>query len=383
MRAILPALDSNPTTATDDIRTPRHESRELLAQIARGGASAPGAAAASTESSAESHSEIPRGGPAYASIGRSSAPEDPQSALPRHWLEQQAGPRGIPECRGLQAENTENCLLHSGTMHHKRQMGLLGAARRMLKPGGRLILVGEYLRGVEEILPSNLPTEFSLLQLARRLGFSLAGKRRLDRPGPAFGAGSRARLVADSMPAPVSSRGLAAVLADVVCGRTRRRRRPVPEAGCWPNSMPSMRSSRRAIAALPSSCSNWTRPRHPAWIAYEFGGIDSFEPEEVARIFEESFGGKFDPALWRWKYGSRASAGKGGSGSPDQDADAGRGASIVARDGPGGPVIAHYGGVAREIDYFRRRPDRLSRLRCHGQAKSAPGNTAATACIST
>lgn len=228
-------------------------------------------------------------------------------------------------------EGELDCVLLFGTIHHRQQMSLLCRSRKLLRDGGRLILVGEYLRAVETIYASRLPTEFSLLQLAGRLGFrqvetidwseearaSIAAVRarrgtwanrfapaawlRSFRPGS---GGAKPAGLAEKHRVPI--RELDALVAEYAAGHRR--------CECFVFELD-------AAAGGP-------------WSQLELGDFDSFEPEEVAEIFEESFGVEFDPALWRWKYG------------------AGKGTCIVARAEAGGPVIAHYGGVAREIDYF-------------------------------
>ncbi len=51
-------------------------------------------------------------------------------------------------------------------------------------------------------------------------------------------------------------------------------------------------------------------------------------------MFTASFGVEFNPELWRWKY------------------QLGQGRCVLARQTPGGPVVAHYGGAPRRIRYF-------------------------------
>lgn len=61
-------------------------------------------------------------------------------------------------------------------------------------------------------------------------------------------------------------------------------------------------------------------------------GIERCTPESMWALFEQCFDGKFDEALWRWKYGE------------------GRGNAVVVIED--GQLIAHYGGAARAIRYF-------------------------------
>ena len=247
-----------------------------------------------------------------------------------------------------QATAAWDCVAFCRTCHYKEQMHLLCRARKLLKNGGRLIFAGEFLRDVESILPSSLPTEFSLLQLSERLGFRLL--KTVDWTDAALKsvAGARA-LVGDS-----GSDSLfppAAWLRSLLIGFSGTYRTDFGE---------KKRELARELDALAAEFESGHRrfecfvleldsQAGGPWSELELGDIDSFEPEEVAEIFEESFQVKFDPALWRWKYG------------------AGKGTCIVARIESNGPVVAHYGGVAREIDYFGE--DRLAFQGCDVMVK--------------
>ncbi len=229
-------------------------------------------------------------------------------------------------------------------------MRLLSRARGLLRDGGRLILAGEYLADVESIFPSSLPTEFSLLQLAERLGFRLLEAR--DRTDAARRTVAAARALA-AEPRPASRFPPAAWLRSLLRGvggavRTDPDEEARRLAGELDALAAELASGHRRFKYFAFELD--ARTAGP-WSELVLGDIDSFEPEEVAEIFEESFGEKFDPALWRWKYGE------------------GRGTCIVARAEPGGPVIAHYGGAGREIDYFGA--DQLAFQGCDVMVKPA------------
>lgn len=247
-------------------------------------------------------------------------------------------------------EGEMDCVLLFGTIHHRQQMNLLCRSRKILKDGGRLILAGEYLRDVGTILESSLPTEFSLLQLAGRLGFrqvettdwteeartSIVAERALVRRIARTGRFApavwlRSLLIGSGGAKPASTAGKRRMSARELDGLVAEYESGHRRFECFVFELD-------ARAGGP-------------WSELELGDIGSFEPEEVAEIFEESFGEKFDPALWRWKY------------------EAGKGTCIVARTEPGGPVIAHYGGVAREIDYFGA--DQLAFQGCDVMVKPA------------
>ncbi len=239
-----------------------------------------------------------------------------------------------------------DCIVSGGTYHYLEQTGLLCRARGLLRDGGRLIIAGEFLRDVETMLKSDLPTEFSLLQLSSRLGFQLIDQ--VDWTDQARHSIARAR----QWFAPEAARCRFPPAAWLQGMKTRRQA----------VSADAMDDLARELAALAAEFDSGHRrfgcfvfdldaSSGGPWSALELGDMTSFEPEEVAEIFRESFHTEFDPALWRWKYG------------------AGKGTAIVARHEPGGPVIAHYGGVAREIDYFGR--DQLAFQGCDVMVKPA------------
>lgn len=287
------------------------ESRKLLERIVRSRTPAGGSAAAMANTME---------GPAYLPLETGES-ENPLAGLLEQWVNTRADFQRVPV--GSESDGRDrswNCVLHSGTIHYKEQMHLLCRARKMLKDGGKLLLAGEFLRDVETILKSGLPTEFSLLQLADRLGFRLL--ETIDWTDKARLSVAEARSLVDESERKLA-RELDALAAEFESGHRRFE--------CF------------VFEFNPKAGGPWSE--------LDLGDIDSFEPEEVAEIFEESFGEKFDPALWRWKYGD------------------GKGTCIVARTEPGAPVIAHYGGVAREIDYFGE--DRLAFQGCDVMVKPA------------
>lgn len=241
-----------------------------------------------------------------------------------------------------------DCVVLGGTCHYKEQMHLLCRARKLLKNGGRLIFAGEFLRDVESIHPSSLPTEFSLLQLSERLGFRLL--ETMDWTDSALESVAAAQALAADSGSSIRFPP-AAWLRSLLSGFSGTSRTDSGE---------EKSNLARELDALAAEFESGHRrfecfvleldsKAGGPWSELELGDIDSFEPEEVAEIFEESFQVKFDPALWRWKYG------------------AGKGTCIVARTESNGPVVAHYGGVAREIDYFGE--DRLAFQGCDVMVK--------------
>ncbi len=241
-----------------------------------------------------------------------------------------------------------DCVAFGRTCHYKEQMHLLCRARKLLKSGGRLIFAGEFLRDVESIHPSSLPTEFSLLQLSERLGFRPL--ETMDWTDTALESVAAAQaLLADSgsnsrFPPAAWMRSLLSGFSGTSRTDSGEKKRELAREldGLAAEFESGHRRFECFVFELDAQAGG-------PWSELELGDIDSFEPEEVAEIFEESFQVKFDPALWRWKYG------------------AGKGTCIVARTESNGPVVAHYGGVAREIDYFGE--DRLAFQGCDVMVK--------------
>lgn len=311
-------------------------SRELLGKVLQ-----------SAESGASTAGDLP--GPDYLPPAGAAGPG--LAAGLAQWLEPDWRILHDPE-DASPADNSApwDCVVNGGTCHYREQMGRLCRARNLLRDGGRLIVAGEFLRDVETIRKSDLPTEFSLLQLSSRLGFQLIDQ--VDWTDKARQSIAEARQIL----APETARYRfppAAWLQSLLRGmRTGRK----------PASTDAMGDLARELAALAADFESGHRrfecfvfeldaASGGAWSELELGDMSSFEPEEVAGIFRESFQAEFDPALWRWKYGE------------------GKGTAIVARQEPGGPVIAHYGGVAREIDYFGR--DRFAFQGCDVMVKPA------------
>ena len=272
-------------------------------------------------------------GPEYLRKGENDSEQAFEDLL-NHWTA--PGSKVLRTAASREVEGAKadwDCILVAGTMHHKEQMQQLCQARELLKDRGKLILAGEYLRDVESIMKSSLPTEYSLLQLASRLGFcKLEAIDWTDnaRQSLADAQALLAERLHKAMPPPAN--WLRSLLTSITGSRDRASAGKIRELARKLDALAAEfdaghRRFECFVFELDSAAGG-------PWSELALGDIESFEPEEVAGIFEESFGTKFDPALWRWKYG------------------AGKGTCIVARTEPGGPVIAHYGGVAREIDYF-------------------------------
>ena len=317
-QAILPRLDLRCLRPMTFGLT--RESRELLERIVRSRDSAPGRA---------EETQLP----VYLPLA-GNASDGALSELVQKWVEPEA--KILRNLAGRALEGTEaswDCVLLSGTIHYKDQMQLLCRARKLLKEQGRLILVGEYLRDVETILKSSLPTEFCLKQLSKRLGFRLVDTVDWTKNARQSVADAQALIAKFSAGTSTESAAWLRKLRDRLRGTgAENSRGPVHKLARELDLL----ADEFALGHRRFGCFvlELDDTAGGPWSELDLGDIHSFEPEEVAEIFQESFQTEFDPALWRWKYGAE------------------KGTCIVARTAPGGPVIAHYGGVAREIDYF-------------------------------
>ncbi len=223
----------------------------------------------------------------------------------------------VPGFRDTIFAKSFEIILVAGPLHYQNQLGVLIALRRCLKPEGHLLIYGEFLDDDREIARSVLPNTSSHLQLAERLGFEFIGPRnftnsarhsvnelrRLCKEHEAA-LGKQAGLDKASIETGIAELELAA--AEFASGR---------------RCMQLYRHVYRPDDKVP-------------YPDLQFGDITSFQPEEVAGLFQRSFDKAFDAELWQWKY------------------QLGNGTCVVARLGEKGDIIAHYGGAPREIDYF-------------------------------
>ena len=208
-------------------------------------------------------------------------------------------------------------LVHEGSIRYLDQMAILSKSRDVLGESGRLILFGEFLHDDSQIEYSALPNFTSFDQLSRRLGF--VPLETLDLSSSAMKTLEQVRPLIDSHGQKLVEEG---VCAQVDLADMELEFRKMQE---------EYASGRRGFRLLSlqrdlSSANEWAN--------VEFGDIQSFEPREVAELFEESFKVGFDEDLWNWKYGQ------------------GDGKCVVARLGKQSHIVAHYGGAPRKIIYF-------------------------------
>ncbi|GEM_PF-125159 len=208
-------------------------------------------------------------------------------------------------------------LLLEGSINYLDQLSLLTRVRTVLKDEGFLFLFGENLDDDSQIARSPLANLSSLRQLSERLGYCLLEEQdysanALDCVERLYGiASSRLSEIASALG--ITTEHVAALLGELQAIAAE------------------FKSGRRCFRLF--VLQKLGDP--PGEYAHaEYGDIASFQPTEIASLFEASFGVKFDPELWHWKY------------------TLGEGVCVVARAEPGAAIVSHYGGAPRQIEYF-------------------------------
>ena len=208
-------------------------------------------------------------------------------------------------------------LIHAGSIRYLDQMALLSKSRDLLGDSGSLILFSEFLIDDSRIEYSALPNLSSFKQLSRRLGFTELESRDLS-----ASASHTLKLLRPLL----ETHGEALVretaedpnlLADLHA-----------EFSLMQDEFSTGRRGFHLFVLHRESTSSYE------WADAEFGNIQSFNPLEVADLFEKSFNVDFDEELWNWKYVQ------------------GDGKCVVARLEKQSDIVAHYGGVPRKIAYF-------------------------------
>ncbi len=210
-----------------------------------------------------------------------------------------------------------DALVWEGSIAYLDQLALLSQARCMLKDEGYFFLFGENLDDDSRIERSPLANLSSLRQLSERLGYKLQAEQ--DHTDAAMSCVRQLIVV-------VAARK--SELSDLL--------------GIQDEQLQILLLELQAIAAEFESGRRCFRlfvlqklGDPPGEYAHaEYGDINSFQPVEIASLFEASFGVQFDPELWNWKY------------------ELGEGVCVVARAEPGGAIVSHYGGAPRQIEYF-------------------------------
>lgn len=198
-------------------------------------------------------------------------------------------------------------ILIEGTVHYLDQLFVLQQARKLLKEGGRLVLLGEYLANDSVIEFSPLANLESLRKLSQRLGYELQAET--DLSAGAQLTLQKLLLLLRPHGTPEAKQIAASAMAiedEFISGR---------------RCLKLFEFAYRAVDA-------------DEWASAEFGAIDSFKAHDIATLFEKSFKVEFDAEVWDWKY------------------RLGEGCCVVARTEPQGEIVSHYGGAPRKISYF-------------------------------
>jgi hypothetical protein len=208
-------------------------------------------------------------------------------------------------------------LIHAGSIRYLDQMALLSKSRSLLGDSGQLILFSEFLVDDSCIEYSALPNLTSFKQLSKRLGFEELESRDLS-----ASASHSLKLLCPLLEThgAALARGAAEnsnLLADMHAEFSTMR--------------DEFSTGRRGFYLFVLRRESNTAYE---WADTEFGDIQSFNPLEVADLFEKSFNVDFDEELWNWKYVQ------------------GDGKCVVVRLDKQSDIVAHYGGAPRKIAYF-------------------------------
>ena len=215
------------------------------------------------------------------------------------------------------AEGVFDFVVLEGTFKYLDQLSILTQIRSLLKEGGRCLIFGEFLHDDSKIEWSPLANLTSFRQLSERLGLPVSSEEDLSaaaRPSLQEMLGllrkHEAELVQkfEVQQSDIEELVTALTKADMEFGSGRR--------GF------DLFTLERVVDTSDAYCN------------VVYGDIDSFEPAEVALVFESAFDTPFNPDLWHWKY------------------RLGKGVCVVARRAPGDEILSHYGGAPREISYF-------------------------------
>lgn len=215
------------------------------------------------------------------------------------------------------APTAVDVLILAGSIRYLDQLALLSKSRDLIGDSGRLILFSEFLHDDSRIEYSALPNLSSFEQLSRRLGFSQIENRDLSQS-----AERTLQLVQ-----PLLDKHGSALAAEIDSGAALLKDLQAEFA-----TMREEYASDRRGFHLYVLQREWEAAYE--WANAEFADIFSFQPAEVADLFEKSFNVDFDEELWNWKYVQ------------------GDGKCVVARLNKHGDIVAHYGGAPRKIVYF-------------------------------
>ena len=203
-------------------------------------------------------------------------------------------------------------ILIEDSYHYLDQLELMTKSRELLVEGGLVIIFGEYLDNDSQRKYSTLPNLSSMRQLSKRLNFDLMSE--IDFTEDAISTIDNLIQIVDEKDVFLTSVDLFENTInsfDIVKAELANKRR------CY-----------KVVCLIKAAHSV------EEYANAEYGDINSFNPSEISDLFEKSFSTKFNPNVWDWKYGL------------------GNGKCVVARSEKGGPIVSHYGGAPRKIQYF-------------------------------
>ncbi len=206
-----------------------------------------------------------------------------------------------------------DCILIEGTWKRYDQLSLINMSRTLLRENGTLIMFGETIGDDSFRVRTDLANQKSLFALAERVGFQL--KKNHD-----FSKQARNTLVA-----------LEKFLQETEGSNDGSSDEQQTLKHHFRTIRQDFECNRRLFGVYAFNSGKKFLKSHAE---IEFGSGGSFEPDDLSSLFEDSFSEPFDNALWAWKYSYTDSR------------------CIVARDIASGRIVAHYGGVPRNISYF-------------------------------
>ena len=225
--------------------------------------------------------------------------------------ESQAYDSGRPFILDYSESDDFDVVVIEGSYHYLQQVDLLQKCKELMVDGGSLIILGEFLEDDSEKIHSALPNLSSLTQLSDRLGFELVSETDLT-PDAIESVDVFKKILKQETAFPKDEdKALIFNLLDDAESEFSRGRR------CY--------KLFRFIKVLKQAGD---------YELAHYGDIESFDHQEICELFEKSFETAFDNEIWRWKY------------------ELGNGKCVVARSEPGGPIVSHYGGAPRQINYF-------------------------------
>ena len=218
----------------------------------------------------------------------------------------------LADFAALRPSETADVVVMEHSAQYFDSLLLLSRAREWLRSGGSLVLLDEFVLQDHAPLCNGRPLLAHFLQQVVRSGFTIVAARNL---GAEIAPGLRhlGHLLRQYQQPLMAATGIdSGQVSDLADGFTLQAEHMATEV--------------TGYVLLTLRCPPLDESR------LVLGNIHSFDMAEVQPLFESSFDSRFDPDLWQWKYGG------------------GRGHAVAARRG--GQLVAHYGGISRDIVYF-------------------------------